>query len=61
MTNAHRPILTINSEKKTIRAEIIKIILTTEQQLKLVGWLSGRTSVSDRRTFTGLHGPAADG
>ena len=29
----------------------------------LVGWLSGRTSVSDRRTFTGLHctGPAADG
>jgi len=21
----------------------------------LVGWLSGRTSVSDRRTFTGLH------
>ena len=22
---------------------------------KLVGWLSGRTSVSDRRTFTGLH------
>jgi len=22
---------------------------------ELVGWLSGRTSVSDRRTFTGLH------
>jgi len=22
---------------------------------RLVGWLSGRTSVSDRRTFTGLH------
>ena len=22
---------------------------------QLVGWLSGRTSVSDRRTFTGLH------
>jgi len=29
---------------------------------KLVGWLSGRTSVSDRRTFTGRYtGPAADG
>jgi len=26
-----------------------------------VGWLNGRTSVSDRRTFTGLHRPAADG
>jgi len=25
------------------------------ENFRLVGWLSGRTSVSERRTFTGLH------
>ena len=28
---------------------------TSLYHILLVGWLSGRTSVSDRRTFTGLH------
>ena len=28
---------------------------STSVMVKLVGWLSGRTSVSDRQTFTGLH------
>ena len=32
-----------------------KVHLCFTVSLQLVGWLSGRTSVSDRRTFTGLH------
>ena len=34
---------------------LLCVLSVCVSEFLLVGWLSGRTSVSDRRTFTGLH------
>ena len=49
-----RPLIP-KSGQYTLNNLIDMITKFTTNSLQLVGWLSGRTSVSDKRTFTGLH------